>query len=111
MTMLLFQSTFILFTLGPAYNEFVYNEHPAITSRFLCIKLIDCNVKEFGYNEHSFIMSSSFCIMDPVHLFLSLSSETEFELKKTELHRRPLPIALPAVAYLNIHIFKWLART
>ena len=25
-------------TLGPAYNEFSYNERPAITSRFLCMK-------------------------------------------------------------------------
>ena len=41
-----------------------------------------------------------------IYLFLSLSSETEFEFKKTEFHRRPLPIALPAVVNLNIHIFK-----
>ena len=26
-------------TLAPAYNEFGYNEQPAITSRFLCISL------------------------------------------------------------------------
>ena len=31
-------------TLGPAYNEFGYNEHPVSTSKFLCIKIIDCNV-------------------------------------------------------------------
>ena len=31
-------------TLGPAYNEFGYNEFPAITSRFLYIKIFDCNV-------------------------------------------------------------------
>ena len=39
-------------TLAPAYNEFGYNEQPAITSRFLCI--IDCNVKRFGYNNTHF---------------------------------------------------------
>ena len=39
-------------TLGPAYNEFGHNEHPAETSRFLCINIIDCSVKKFGYNEH-----------------------------------------------------------
>ena len=49
-------------TLDPAYNEFGYNEHPVIVSRFLCIKLIDCNVKKFGYNEYPLITSSSFCI-------------------------------------------------
>ena len=27
-------------TLGPAYNKFGYNKHSAITSRFLCIKII-----------------------------------------------------------------------
>ena len=29
-------------TLGPAYNEFGYYEHP-----LLCIKIIDSNVKKF----------------------------------------------------------------
>ena len=36
-------------TLGPAYNEFSYNEHPAITRKFLPPKkslLIDINVKK-----------------------------------------------------------------
>ena len=36
-------------TLGPAYNEFGYNEHPAITSNFFSQKkslLIDINVKK-----------------------------------------------------------------
>ena len=45
------------YTLGP-----VYNEHPAITSRFLCIKIIDCNVKKFNYNEHPLTTSRFFCI-------------------------------------------------
>ena len=35
--------------LGPAYNEFSYNEHLAIMSRFLRIKNIDIHVKVFGY--------------------------------------------------------------
>ena len=37
----------IVSTMGPAYNEFGYNEHPAITSRFFSRKrkpLIDINV-------------------------------------------------------------------
>ena len=41
-----------LFTLGPAYNKFVYSQYPVTASRFLCIKLIDGNIKKFGYNEH-----------------------------------------------------------
>ena len=49
-------------TLGPAYNEFGYNEHPAISSRFLCSIIIGSNVKKFGYNEHLPTMSSFFCI-------------------------------------------------
>ena len=49
-------------TLSPAYNEFGYNVHPAVTSKFLCIKIIDCNVKKFGYNEHPLTMTSFFCI-------------------------------------------------
>ena len=52
-----------LCTLGPAYNEFSYSEHPAITSRFLCISIIDCNVNKFVYNEHPLITSSFFCII------------------------------------------------
>ena len=36
--------------ISPAYNEFGYNEHPAITSRFHYIKIIDGNVKKFGCN-------------------------------------------------------------
>ena len=31
-------------TLGPVYNEHGYNEHPTVTSRFLCIKIIDRSV-------------------------------------------------------------------
>ena len=39
------------YTLGPAYNEFRYKEDPGITYKFLCIKIIDWNVKQFGYND------------------------------------------------------------
>ena len=42
-------------SLSPAYNE-----HPA-TTRVLCIKIIDCNVKKFDYNEHLHLTSSFFC--------------------------------------------------
>ena len=52
----------IVDTLGPAYNE-----HPAITSRFLCIKIIECNVKKFGYKEHplttQFLLFASFYLL------------------------------------------------
>ena len=44
-------------TLDPAYNE-----HLVITSKFLCIKIIDCNVKKFSYNKHPLLTSSFFCI-------------------------------------------------
>ena len=46
-------------TLGPAYNEFGYNEHQATKNRFLCISIIDCNVKN---NEHPLMNCSFFCI-------------------------------------------------
>ena len=36
--------------LGPAYNEY-----PALSSRYLCIKIIDCNVKKFSRNEHPLV--------------------------------------------------------
>ena len=52
-------STFVI-TLGPADNEFGYNEHTATISRSLCIKIIDCSVKKFGYNSHPLIRSSFF---------------------------------------------------
>ena len=57
-------------TLGPPYHEFGYKKHPAVTSRFLCIKIIDCNVKKFSYNEHPLIISSFFCIFLLLKLFL-----------------------------------------
>ena len=38
------KDTFKCITLGRAYNEFGYKEHPAVTSRFLCIQIIDNNV-------------------------------------------------------------------
>ena len=41
-----------------AYNELSYNESPAITSKLLCIKIIDS--KNFG-NKYPFTMSSFFC--------------------------------------------------
>ena len=34
-------------TFGTAYNEFGYNEDPAIASRFLCIKIIDSAWRAF----------------------------------------------------------------
>ena len=39
-------------TLGPAYNDFGYNNHLAITSRILCIKIID-NGKKFDYSAQT----------------------------------------------------------
>ena len=42
----------VIITLGSTYNE-----HLATTSRFLYIKIIDCNVKKFGYG--------SFTLADP----------------------------------------------
>ena len=48
--------------LGPAYNEFDYNEYPAITSRFLCMNIIDCNVRKLGYDEHPVITSRFLCM-------------------------------------------------
>ena len=50
-------------TPGPAHNEFGYNEHPTIMRTFLCIKIINCNVKKFGHNEHPPVTSSFFCIV------------------------------------------------
>ena len=52
----------VLYTLGPVHKEFGCNEHPAITSRFLCIKIMDCNVKKFGCNEHPAKTSRFLCI-------------------------------------------------
>ena len=45
-------SHFTSTTLGPAYNEFRYNEQPVIT---IFIKIIDSNVKiKIGQDEHLF---------------------------------------------------------
>ena len=61
-------------TLGPAYNELGYNEDPAVTSRFLCIKIIDCHVKKFVYNKDPLIMSSFFCLF----LLVSATQDISF---------------------------------
>ena len=61
-------------TFGPAYNEFGYNEDPAIASRFLCIKIIDYSVKKFGYKEHPLVTSSFF------YIFLLIVSETQYNI-------------------------------
>ena len=58
-------------TLGPAYNEFGYNELLATMSRCHCIKIIDSNVKKFGYNEHPLVTSGFLCI------FLLIVSRTQ----------------------------------
>ena len=39
---------FLNTTVGPAYDQFGYKEHPATISRFLCIKIINCNVEKFS---------------------------------------------------------------
>ena len=38
----------VLSTLGPAYNNFGYNEYPPTAIRVFSIKIIDSNVKKFG---------------------------------------------------------------
>ena len=50
------------FTLGPAHNELGFRYYLVITSRFLCIRITNCNVKNFGNNEHPLTTSSFFCI-------------------------------------------------
>ena len=74
------------YKLGIAYNEFGYNEHPAITSRILCIKITDCNVKKLAYNEHPLITNNFFCIFNsleagPVVYKLRVSSFIHFSSK------------------------------
>ena len=51
-------------TLGPTYNEFRYNEHSTITTRFLCIKNIDNITKRFGYNEQFLLHLCTCCKWD-----------------------------------------------
>ena len=57
-------------TLFPTYKEFGYNEQPAMTIKFLCIKIIDINVKKFDNNEIPLTMSDlhfNHCKLDPVY--------------------------------------------
>ena len=48
-----------LSTLGPAYNEYGYYEHPATMSRFLCTNFLPLTamVKKFGYYEQICLLS------------------------------------------------------
>ena len=34
-----------------AFNQFGYNDHPAMTKIFILIEIIDSDVENFGYNE------------------------------------------------------------
>ena len=63
-------------TLGPAYNEFGYNdfgcnEHLTTTSRFHSIKIIDCNVKQLSCNKQPLVVISFF------YIFLLVVSGTQ----------------------------------
>ena len=60
-----------LHTVGPAYNDFGYNEPSAITSKFLCTIIIHSNAKKFSYNGHQSTMSSFF------YMFLLVLSGTQ----------------------------------
>ena len=60
--------------MAPTYNEFSHNERPtvhwveqtAITSSFLCIRIIDSNVKKFGYHEKFHVCFFTHCKWDSV---------------------------------------------
>ena len=58
-------------TLCPAYNEFGYNEHPAKTSRFLCIKITKmlkiCLQQAPICYEHLRLHLFTFCKRDQVY--------------------------------------------
>ena len=54
------------FTLGPGFNEFAYNEHPATTRILFCIKIIDSNVKRLlqqapTYDEKFLLHLNTLC--------------------------------------------------
>ena len=55
--------------LGPAYNEFGYNEFPAITNRLLCMNITDCNVRKLGYSEYPQRLVTR-CKWDAVYIHL-----------------------------------------
>ena len=46
-------------TLGPAYNEYGYYEHPVTTSNFLCTKFspLTSMLKKSGYYEQIYLLS------------------------------------------------------
>ena len=46
------------------------------TIRFLCIEIIDCNVKKFGYTEHPLITSCFFCRFYTLQAGPSVQSQT-----------------------------------
>ena len=55
------RQTMAISTLGPACNEFGYNEHPLATSEFLCIKIIDSNVEKPSDYQHPPTTSNFLC--------------------------------------------------
>ena len=52
-------SALLLTTLGPAYNEYGYYEHPATMRRFLCTNFLPLTamVKKFGYYKQICLLS------------------------------------------------------
>ena len=46
------RTSLVVHMLGPAHNEFGYNEHSATKNSSLCTIIINSNAKKFGYNKH-----------------------------------------------------------
>ena len=99
--------------MGPAYNEFGYNEQPLTSSLFSYTVLIDNNVKMFGYNELSpttkfLLHRSTRCKRDPVYVcckdrFVS-NSWTFQKLNVTEL----LLVSLSAYGFSVSHTLNYI---
>ena len=58
-----------IYPLGPAYNDFGYNDHLGLTSRFHRIRITDYNVEKFcctGYplkvKSHLRFLGSNYCL-------------------------------------------------
>ena len=79
------------FTMGPAYKKFGYSEHPAITSIFLCINIIDCNVKKFAYKFLLHLFTR--CRRDPVYINShGIFSMAQFNTSPGLLRERRCPL-------------------
>ena len=99
-------------TLGPAYNEFGYNELPPITTGFLASKSLAAIsiLEKIGYKDHPLTTSNSFtcCKQGPVYPTVSDMGVEDWLLRAYVHFGKPTAFECTVKSPLNGQRFKFL---